>query len=260
MEIEVPHNHEAPGKGLKHYFFDFLMLFLAVFCGFLAENIREHRVENERAEVLANNLYKEILVDSIRIQQMNEVRKIKESECSYFISYVKDSNLTTLSNHFYRAFSWAFIQTGRILFEPDDGILNQLKHSGELRYFKSAELQEAVGELSVAIANIRARNERAYGMVEMYIRPFTLKYYDFDWLNALTRNGEFEFADAMLQNLEVPINGKIPNLNQFDRKEAENIASYYLLMLRSTRMAKYSKYTSVNHRLLEILRKEYHLE
>lgn len=260
MEVEIPHTQNAPGKGWKHYFIDFLMLFLAVFCGFLAENIREHRVENERAEILAYNLYKEILVDSIRIQQMIEVRKIKESECSYFISCVKDSNLTTLSNRFYRAFSWAFIQTGRILFEPDDGILNQLKNSGELRYFKSAEFQEAVGELSVAIANIRARNEREYGMVEMYIRPFTLKHYDFDWLNALIRNGEYEFSDAMLQNLEVPINGKISNINKFDRKEAENIASYYLLMLRSTRMAQYAKYTSANKKLLEILRKEYHLE
>src|SRR5688572_21508242 len=110
MEIELPHNHAAQGKGWKHYFFDFLMLFLAVYCGFLAENIRERRVEVERAEVLAKNLYKEILADSIVVQQMIAVRKIKESECSYFISYVKDSNLTILSNRFYRSFSWAFLQ------------------------------------------------------------------------------------------------------------------------------------------------------
>src|SRR6187455_1565224 len=154
MDIELPHNDE-PRKGLKEYFFDFLMLFLAVFCGFLAENIREGRVEDERAEVLAKNLYKEILADSIRVQQFIAVRKIKETECNYFIAYVKDSSLTKLSTHFYRFFSWAFIQTGRILFEPDDGILNQLKNSGELRYFKSAEFQSAVGVLSVAIANIR---------------------------------------------------------------------------------------------------------
>ncbi len=260
MEIEVPHSHQERGKGLKQYFFDFLMLFLAVSCGFFAENIRESRVEDERAEVLAKNLYKEIIVDSIRIQQTIAVRKIKESECAYFISYVKDSSLTALSSRFYRSFSWAFIQTGRILFEPDDGILNQLKNSGELRYFKSADVQTAVGDLSVAIANIRARNEREYGMVEMYIRPFTLKYYDFAWLNALTRNGDYEFADAMLQNLEVPITGKIPNLEKFDRKEAENIASYYLLMLRSTRMAQYAKYTTANAMLLKILRKNYPLE
>jgi len=260
MEVDVPHHREAKSKKWKNYFFDFLMLFLAVSCSFIAENLRESWVENERAEVLAKNLYKEILADSILIQEMIAVRQLKESECAYFISYVKDSNLTALSNRFYRAFSWAFVQTGRILFEPNDGILNQLKNSGELRYFKSAKMQSAVGELSVSIANIRARNEREYGMVETYIRPFTLKYYDFEWLNALTRNGEYEFADAMIQNLDVPINGKIPNVEKFDRKDAENIASYYLLMLRSTRMAQYAKYISNNHKLLSILRNDFHLE
>ena len=260
MEIEVPHSHEASGKGWKHYFFDFLMLFLAVYCGFLAENIRERRVEDERAEVLAKNLYKELIADSVVIQQMIEVRKIKEIECSYFIAYVKDSNLTTLSNRFYKSFSWAFLQTGKILFEPDDGIINQLKNSCELRYFRSAALQAAVGELNVAIANIRTRNEREYNMVEIYTRPFSIKFYDFEWLNALTKNGELEFTEAMLQNREVPINGSIPNIDKFDRKEAENIASYYLLMLHSTRMAQYARYTNSNHKLLEILRKNYHLE
>jgi hypothetical protein len=97
-------------------------------------------------------------------------------------------------------------------------------------------------------------------MVEVYIRPFSLKYYDFDWLNALTRNGKIEFADAMIQNLDVPINGKIPNVEKFDRKEAENIASYYLLMLRSTRMAQYAKYINNNHKLLSILKKDFHLQ
>jgi len=260
METHAHHIHKAPGNGWKHYFYEFLMLFLAVFCGFLAENFREHKVENERAEVLAKNLFKEILADSITVQQMVAVRERKESECNYFISYVKDSSLTTLSDQFYRSFSWALIQTGGILFEPNDGILNQLRNSGELRYFKNAELQSTVGQLSVAIANIRTRNEKEYSMVELYIRPFSLKYYDFDWYKALTQNGKLEFAQALFQNSEVSVKGKIPNVEKFDRKEAENIASYYLLMLHSTRMSQYAKYITTNHTLLEILRKEYHLE
>src|SRR5213076_48024 len=112
METHGPHVHHEPGKKASHYFYEFLMLFLAVFCGFLAENFREHKVESERAEILANNLYKEILADSIIVQQMVAVRERKENECNYFISYVKDSSLTSLSDRFYRSFSWALIQTG----------------------------------------------------------------------------------------------------------------------------------------------------
>ena len=65
MEVHA-HTHTARKKW-THYFWEFLMLFLAVFCGFLAENYREHYVERQRAVQLAKNLYKEILADSIAL-------------------------------------------------------------------------------------------------------------------------------------------------------------------------------------------------
>lgn len=37
METHANHLHKTPGHGWKHYVFEFLMLFFAVFCGFLAE-------------------------------------------------------------------------------------------------------------------------------------------------------------------------------------------------------------------------------
>src|SRR5215204_582798 len=108
--MEVHHHSHTSRKKWTHYFWEFLMLFLAVFAGFLAENQREHYVENQRAYQLAKNLYKEIYADSLTIQQKIAIRNTKESECAYFINYVKDSSLTSLSPRFYPAFSWAFIQ------------------------------------------------------------------------------------------------------------------------------------------------------
>jgi hypothetical protein len=134
------------------------MLFLAVFCLFLSENFREHYVEPQRAKQLAKNLYKEIFADSIALVEKIAIRIIKEKECAFFIEYVKDSSLINLSPRFYPAFTWAFIQSAQLLFEPNDGILNQLRNSGELRYFKSSELQASIGRLSVAVANVRTRN------------------------------------------------------------------------------------------------------
>src|SRR5678815_2557115 len=46
MEVHA-HTH-TPRKKWTHYFWEFLMLFLAVFCGFLAENQREHMIEHQR--------------------------------------------------------------------------------------------------------------------------------------------------------------------------------------------------------------------
>jgi hypothetical protein len=45
MEVHT-HTHTARKKW-THYFWEFLMLFLAVFAGFLAENQREHIVEHQ---------------------------------------------------------------------------------------------------------------------------------------------------------------------------------------------------------------------
>ena len=45
MEVHT-HTHTARKKG-THYLWEFLMLFLAVFAGFLAENQREHIVEHQ---------------------------------------------------------------------------------------------------------------------------------------------------------------------------------------------------------------------
>ena len=43
MEVHA-HSHTARKKW-THYFWEFLMLFLAVFCGFLAEYQLEHKIE-----------------------------------------------------------------------------------------------------------------------------------------------------------------------------------------------------------------------
>ena len=236
------------------------MLFLAVFAGFLAENQREHYVEDQRAKALAKNLYKEIYADSLLIQQKIAIRDTKEGECTYFINYVKDSSLTILSDRFYPAFTWAFLQSATLLFEPNDGILNQLRNSGELRYFKSSELQATIGKLTVSIANIRSRNEKEYSYIEFYLRPFSIKHYDFEWYEELTQHGKLTLLSGLNQKTQIPVAGTIVNADKFNRQEAENIAFYYLLMLRGTRQTQYIPYTVINHQLLEILRKEYHVE
>jgi hypothetical protein len=258
--MEVHHHAHTARKKWTHYFWEFLMLFLAVFCGFLAEYQLEHTIEHQREKKLAKNLYKEIFADSIALQEKIAIRTVKEKECAFFIDYVKDSSLTNLSRRFYPAFTWAFIQSAQLLFEPNDGILNQLRNSGELRYFKSSELQASIGRLSVAVNNVRTRNEKEYSYIEFYLRPFTIRHYDFAWYEALTKKGSHTLLEALNNKEEIPPSGRLVNADKFSRQEAENTASYYLLMLRGTRQTQYVPYAKANHQLLEILRKEYHLK
>jgi len=99
-----------------------------------------------------------------------------------------------------------------------------------------------------------------YSFIENNLRPFSLKFYDFNWYEELVRHGDLALSDALDQEIRVPVKGKIQNPDQFNRLEAQNIANYYLLMLRATRKIQYMSYVNINHELLEILRKEYHLQ
>jgi hypothetical protein len=65
MEVHA-HTHTARKKW-HHYFWEFLMLFLAVFCGFLAENQREHYVEGTRAKEYAKSLLSDMKEDTVEI-------------------------------------------------------------------------------------------------------------------------------------------------------------------------------------------------
>ncbi len=65
--MEVHQHSHTPRKKWTHYLWEFLMLFLAVFCGFLAENFREHQVEKERGKQYILSLYEDLKTDTARL-------------------------------------------------------------------------------------------------------------------------------------------------------------------------------------------------
>src|SRR5450759_312517 len=64
MEVHKHPYHVTHKKKWGEYLLEFFMLFLAVFLGFVAENIREHNVEHQRAKVLAQSIFEDLKKDS----------------------------------------------------------------------------------------------------------------------------------------------------------------------------------------------------
>ncbi len=67
--MEVHHHAHNPSephhkKNWKSYFWEFLMLFLAVFCGFLAEYQLEHKIERDRGKQYILSFYEDLKIDS----------------------------------------------------------------------------------------------------------------------------------------------------------------------------------------------------
>jgi hypothetical protein len=77
METHSQELHKAPGHGWKHYLFEFLMLFLAVFCGFLAENYRESRAKHQPAQELVASLLEDLQHDTAQLNMLIKYREIK---------------------------------------------------------------------------------------------------------------------------------------------------------------------------------------
>ena len=64
MEVHHHAHHRHQKKSWKSYFWEFFMLFLAVFCGFLAEYQLEHKIEKNRARQLLQSFYNDLKTDT----------------------------------------------------------------------------------------------------------------------------------------------------------------------------------------------------
>ena len=81
-------------KKWTHYFWEFLMLFLAVFCGFLAENQREHIVEHKREKEYIRSMLEDLKHDTAVFQ--NFIREISR----YYSPVLNKSTLLLFSEYF----------------------------------------------------------------------------------------------------------------------------------------------------------------
>ena len=261
MEVHA-HSH-SPRKKWTHYFWEFLMLFLAVFCGFLAEYQLEHKIERDRAKQLARSFYEELKNDSVNVAVKYKSRIKQETAMRYIVRYFKDSSLTNVSKNFVINFHYGVMFRSPYLFEPRTAVLEQLKNSGSLRYFKNYELQKLIGDISVAIHNINDRQALETSVRAEYINPFIAKHYNYDFDLALHQfDGETIFENLLeYEKSDTTINFQFVNTETINPRLFANYISFYTLSgMRGTRTLHFQKYIETNAVLLKVLRKEYNLK
>jgi len=140
METHAHDLHKAPGHGWKHYFFEFFMLFLAVFCGFLAENFREQQVEHEREKEYIASLMKDVELDTVSLHVTYNVRKKYVNYFDSLVLLLKSNDKSKLNDIYYYA---RFI--GRINeFKYHDRTIQQLKSSGSLRLIRNKNAADSI--------------------------------------------------------------------------------------------------------------------
>jgi hypothetical protein len=242
------------------YIKEFLMLFLAVFAGFMAENYRDTLSEEARAKELAISFYEELKIDSINVEIKIQNKIKQEKALKYLMEYFKDSTLINVSKTFSINFMYGINFRTPFLFEPRTVILDQLKNSGALRYFKSNELQKLIGELSVAIRALNEREELETKIRFEYFNRLTINHYDYDFDSKL-RNLEKSIFLAVEEyeksNAFFPFDFK--SLDKFDKQGTVNAIGFLRININSNRVNHYKNYKELNANVLSLLRKEYYL-
>src|SRR5205814_2050083 len=76
MEVHKHPHHVTHKKKWGEYLLEFIMLFLAVFLGFIAENIREHIVEQNRAKEFSGSLVQDLQNDTIAINSQLKIGRL----------------------------------------------------------------------------------------------------------------------------------------------------------------------------------------
>ena len=136
MEV---HHHSHHPKKWKEYVTEFLMLFLAVSMGFVAENLREKHIENERAEELIHAFIIDIKENQ---KQLDSLIVNNQRLSGYFdslsIHYATRTEPINLGELAVTMDFWMYRFMNR------KTIFEQMKSSGALRYIQNKDILKAI--------------------------------------------------------------------------------------------------------------------
>lgn len=241
--MEVHHHSHSARKRWVHYFWEFFMLFLAVFAGFMAENWREHMIEHKRAKQLAGALYVDIGNDTTAL---NNILLFTEKKIDHIDSLVADLrgpiggwNDTLLTSHF----QWLIRSQ---VFERTKATYEQLKNSGALRYFDK-EVIRKLNMYDLEAAEIERREQTEMNVLINRVVVVAMQ----------SINLESVYDEMFDPPVHHTIYVKIK-----DRDRADYIINEAMgvKILRHRLVGLYQKLLPLCKELLQLLQKEYHLK
>jgi len=135
--MEVHHHPHVEKKGIKEYFFEFLMIFLAVTLGFIAENIRENYAEHKSAGEYASLLIEDLATDTVELNRAAHVQNLIITAGDSLGNLLSSDPKLIVGGKLYY---YEYLSSARWNFISRDATLQQLKSSGALRYLGDTSL------------------------------------------------------------------------------------------------------------------------
>lgn len=261
--MEVHHHAHDPAshthkKNWKSYAWEFLMLFLAVFCGFLAEYQLEHAIEKQRAAEFAVSLHRDVAADTVFIHGTID----QSLTCVSYIDSLIDllANPVQLKVKTAEAFKYSVYAFAVPFYSPNESTLQQLLNSGSLRYFKNTELVDTVKWYSSMIAEYQRFSTGSYETA-LDFRKIQLKFVDINKITEhLQKLGLMDRDNGSGSTGTDNLAGSV--FFTYDPKELKEYSNWCALRkfyLRNS-INRNLQLVSVSRSLLKLLDKTYHIK
>jgi hypothetical protein len=154
--MEVHHHPELPHgekKRFKEYILEFLMIFLAVTMGFIAENIRERLSDNAKESEYISGMVKNLGVDTARLNEVISQTKVQMAgfDSLIAVSKTKLADLPVQDSLYLMTAKYIFYANN---FKDDDITLAQLRNAGGYRLIRNSKVTDSIAEYESRIKDI----------------------------------------------------------------------------------------------------------
>jgi len=141
--MEVHHHAHSSRKKWTHYLWEFIMLFLAVFCGFLAENFREHIIEKKRERQYIQTLISDIRLDTAELREVYDFNIAKFKGMDSLVQLIDSGvwNRETEERSYLLNLRYA---SSMYSIDFNDRTIKQLMGSGNMRLIHDAAISDSI--------------------------------------------------------------------------------------------------------------------
>jgi hypothetical protein len=174
MEV---HHHSHHPKKWKEYITEFLMLFLAVSMGFLAENVREERVIEHQTQNVILQLRDELMKDSSAIH-LSKIAHSKQDSATIFLeNYILKTELEKNKIPFFYLHNYLCTRQG--IFETNCIAIDQLKFAGVLKNVKDKKLRDGIENYDLLLLQNKVRSSREEAFMNKYIDDLRIEPFNY---------------------------------------------------------------------------------
>jgi len=137
-----PSAYHRDARGRKSYLWEFLMLFLAVFCGFLAQYFLEHKIEREQGRDFAVSFREDMIKDTAILQKnITDLRKFYSASDS--LAHHISKGRTETKEDIKMLYEYNLSALGGFTINLTDRTSAQLK-SGGMRLITNKKVADAI--------------------------------------------------------------------------------------------------------------------